>query len=116
MANASPDLRIRRFLFAPTDNKVVRVQVENTGNAGAGACRLFLTIRQIDGAAVGRQTHVIVPELAAGNTVWLNINAKKILPDNVALESTIFRLNVDETNVVNEADENNNEVWHNFRT
>lgn len=116
MANPSPDLRIRRFVFAPTDNKVVRVELENTGNAGAKVCRLFLTIRQINGVAAGRQTHVVVPALAAGRTVWLSINAEKILPNDVALESTIFRLNVDHTNLVKEADENNNEVWHNFQT
>lgn len=109
---ATPDLRILQFLFAPTDNKVVRVQVVNSGNAVASACRLVLTVRKINGVAVGRQTHVNVPALAAGKTVWLNINAKNILPNNVSLESTTFRLNVDATEIVNEIDENNNEIWH----
>lgn len=109
---ASPDLRIRQFLFAPTDNKVVRVQVANSGNAAASACRLVLTVRRINGVAVGRQTHVTVPTLGASKTVWLNINSKNILPNNVSLESTTFRLNVDATEIVNEIDESNNEIWH----
>jgi subtilase family serine protease len=33
---------------------------------------------------------------------------------NIALESTTFRLNVDGTEIINELDENNNEVWHNL--
>jgi subtilase family serine protease len=113
-ALAAPDLQILSYEFAPTNDKVVRVKVANKGNAASGACRLVLTVRKINGVAVGRKTQVIVPALAAGKSDWLSINAKSILPVNIALESTTFRLNVDGTEIINELDENNNEVWHNL--
>jgi CARDB len=111
---AQPDLSIKQFLFPPTNDKALRVHVINTGNAGAGACRLILTVRKIGGVAVGRKTHVNVPALGAGKDIWLVINAKSILPNNISLESTTFKLNVDGTEIVAESDEGNNEVWHNL--
>ena len=111
---AQPDLSIKQFLFPPTNDKALRVHVVNTGNAAAGACRLFLTVRKIGGVAVGRKTHVNVPALGPGKDVWLVINAKSILPNNISLESTTFKLNVDGTEIVAESDEGNNEVWHNL--
>lgn len=109
-----PDLRIRQFLFPPTNGKSVRVHVINAGQGPAGANRLILTIRKINGVSVGRTTHVNVPALAAGADVWLLIDAKSILPNNVSLASTTFKLNVDGTEIVAESDESNNEVWHNL--
>ena len=114
MPPASSDLQIPAFEFAPTNDKVVRVRVLNNGNAAAGVCRLLLTVRKINGVAVGRQTHINVPALPAGKAVWLLLDAKSILPKNVSLESTTFKLNVDATDLVNELDENNNETWHNL--
>ena len=114
MSPASSDLQIPAFEFAPTNDKVVRARVSNTGNAASGACRLLLTVRKINGVAVGRQTHINVPALPAGKAVWLLLDAKNILPKNVSLESTTFKLNVDATDLVNELDENNNETWHNL--
>jgi subtilase family serine protease len=111
---ASPDLAIGSYEFAPTNDKVVRVRIVNRGNAPAAACRLLLTVRKINGVAVGRKTQINVPALAANKETWLLVNAKSILPNNVALEATTFRLNVDATELVNELDENNNEVWHNL--
>jgi hypothetical protein len=111
---AAADLSIKQFLFPPTNDKALRVHVVNTGNAAAGACRLLLTVRKIGGTAVGRKTHVNVPALRPGKDVWLVINAKSILPNNISLESTTFKLNVDGTEIVTESDEGNNEVWHNL--
>ena len=109
-----PDLRIRQFLFPPTNDKALRVHVVNTGQAPSAACRLVLTVRKINGVAVGRRTHVNVPALAAGADDWLHIDVKSILPNNVSLKSTTFKLNVDATEIVVESNEGNNEVWHNL--
>ena len=111
---AQADLIIKQFLFPPTNDKALRVHVVNTGQAASGACRLVVTVRKINGVAVGRTTHVNVPALAAGADVWLHIDAKSILPNNVSLQSTTFRLNVDATEIVAESNEANNEVWHNL--
>jgi len=111
---AQPDLIVKQFLFPPTNNKALRVHVANTGNGASGACRLFLTVRKINGTPAGRRTHVNVPALAAGADVWLVIDAKSILPNNVSLESTTFKLNVDATEIVAESNESNNELWHNL--
>lgn len=108
-----PDLTIRQFLFPPTNDKALRVRVVNTGQGPSAACRLVLTVRKINGVAVGRTTHVNVPVLAAGAADWLHIDVKSILPNNVSLQSTTFRLNVDATKIVAESNEANNEVWHN---
>jgi hypothetical protein len=110
---AQPDLMIKQFLFPPTNDKAVRVQVLNQGNAASVECRLILTIRKINGTAAGRQTHVAIPSLAPGKTVWLVVDAKTILPNNVSLEATAFKLNADATGIVAESDEDNNEVKHN---
>lgn len=113
-ANAGqPDLMIKQFLFPPTDEKVLRAQVMNQGSAASKACRLFLTIRKIDGTPAGRRTHVNIPALAPGKTVWLVVDAKGILPVSLSLEATTFKLNADATGIVAESDETNNEVWHN---
>ncbi|HKO62488.1 MAG TPA: CARDB domain-containing protein [Pyrinomonadaceae bacterium] len=112
-ALAQPDLSISQFLFPPTNNKALRVRVVNTGKAPSEACRLIITVRKINGVAAGRTTHVNVPALAAGEESWLHIDAKSILPNNVSLQSTTFRLNVDATEIVGESNESNNEVWHN---
>jgi hypothetical protein len=111
---AHPDLSIKQFLFPPTNDKALRVHVVNTGKAPSSACRLVLTIRRINGIAVGRTTHVNVPAIAAGAEDWLHIDAKSLLPDNVSLKSTTFRLNVDATKIVPESNEGNNEIWHNL--
>lgn len=112
-ALAQSDLSISQFLFPPTNDKALRVRVVNMGQGPSAACRLVLTVRKINGTAVGRTIHVNVPALAAGAADWLHIDAKSILPNNVSLQSTTFRLNVDATELVAESNESNNEVWHN---
>lgn len=111
---AAPDLRISEFVFAPTNEKVVRVHIVNSGGAASALCVLRLTVRKINGIPAGRVTEVKVPPLAAGKDKWLLIDAKGILPSNVPLESTTFKLNADATSTVTESDEANNEVWHNL--
>lgn len=96
--------------------KILLVNVLNTGKTMAGACRLILTVRKIEGIPAGRETHVTVPVLRAGKGVWLLLDASAILPATVKLESTTFKLNVDATKVVVESSESNNEVWHNLKT
>ncbi len=113
-AMAQPDLEISQFLFPPTNDKALRVRVDNTGAAPSGACRLILTVRKINGIAVGRQKVVTVAALAAGTGVWIHIDVKSILPNNVSLKSTTFKLNVDATEIVAESNEANNEKWHNL--
>lgn len=111
---AQPDLRIKQFVFSPANDKAMKVHVVNSGNAPSGLCILRLTVRKINGVPVGRVTEVKLPPLAAGKHKWLVINAKSILPNNISLESTTFKLNADANSIVAESDENNNEVWHNL--
>lgn len=111
---AQPDLKIAQFLFPPANDKALRVQVANAGGGNAGACVLRLTVRKINGVAVGRTTEIPVPAIAAGKDTWLVIHVDKILPKNVALKDTTFKLNIDATSTIAESDESNNEVWHNL--
>ena len=111
---AAPDLRISQLVFPPANEKVVRVHIVNSGGAASALCVLRLTVRKINGVPVGRVIEVKLPPLAAGKDKWLLINAKTILPNNVSLESTTFKLNADATSIVTESDEANNEVWHNL--
>lgn len=108
------DLKVRQFLFVPSDDKRVRVQVANYGKKFSSACRLELTVRKINGTAVGRTTIVTIPAIAPGKTDWLNIDAASILPNNVSLKDTTFKLIADSTKIVAESNETNNEVWHNL--
>ena len=110
--SGKPDLRVEEFVFA--GDKALRVRVANVGGAPSGPCVLRLTVRKINGVAVGRVTEVNLPAIAAGKERWVAVNAKEILPNNVSLESTTFRLDVDATAVVAELKEDNNEVWHNL--
>jgi len=107
-----PDLRVEQFVFA--GEKALRVRVANVGSAPSGPCILRLTVRKINGVAVGRTTEVKLPAIPAGKERWVSINAQSILPNNVTLESTTFRLNADATEVVAESKEDNNESWHNL--
>lgn len=111
---AQADLRVKQFLFPPTNDKALRVRVANDGGVAAGACVLRLTVRKINDVAVGRVTEINLPAVGAGKERWVVVDAKSILPVNVALEATTFKLNVDATEVVAESDEANNEAWHNL--
>lgn len=108
------DLRIREFVFPADNDKAVRVDIVNTGGVISAVCILRLTVRKINGVPAGRVMEVKLPPLGAGKHIWLAINAKSILPNNVSLASTTFKLNADATSIVSESDEANNEIWHNL--
>lgn len=108
-----PDLTIEKFLFPPTNDKGLRIHVLNIGNAASTPCVLRLTVRKINGVAVGRVTEIKLLAIPPGKDKWVVIDAKGILPNNVSLESTTFKLNADATEAVAESDEANNEMWHN---
>jgi hypothetical protein len=108
------DLKVRQFLFAPTNDKALRVQVANYGNGVAQANVLRLTVRKINGTPVGRVTEIQVPAIGAGKADWVLIYVDQILPKNVALKDTTFKLNIDATKLISESDEANNEAWHNL--
>lgn len=110
---AQPDLSIEKFLFPPTNDKALRVHVVNSGNAASTPCVLRLTVRKINGVAVGRVTEIKLLPIPPGKDKWVVIDAKSILPNNVSLEATTFKLNADATETVAESDEANNEIWHN---
>lgn len=112
---AAPDLLIREYVFPADNDKAVRVHIVNAGSAASGLCILRLTVRKIKGVPAGRITEIKLPPLASGKDKWLNINAKSILPGNVSIASTTFKLNADATSIVTESDEANNEVWHNLK-
>ena len=109
---AQADLSIKEFLFPPTNDKALRVHVTNTGNAASTPCVLRLTVRKINGVAVGRVTEIKLLPIPPGKDKWVVIDAKSILPNNVSLESTTFKLNADAAGTVSESDEGNNETWH----
>ena len=108
------DLKVRQFLFPPNADKALRVQIANYGTAVAPANVLRLTVRKINGTPVGRVTEIQVPSLGAGKADWVLINVEEILPKNVALKDTTFKLNIDATKLISESDEANNEIWHNL--
>jgi len=110
---AQPDLSIEKFLFPPTNDKALRVHVVNNGNAASTPCVLRLTVRKINAVAVGRVTEIKLMPIPPGKDKWVVIDAKSILPNNVSLESTTFKLNADAAETVAELDEANNEIWHN---
>ena len=111
---AKADLLIRELVFPADNDKAVRIRVVNGGNIPSTLCVVRLTVRKINGVPVGRVIEVKLAPLAAGKDRWVLINAKGILPTNVSLESTTFKLNADATSIVTESDEANNEVWHNL--
>jgi hypothetical protein len=108
------DLTIKTFSLSPVINKSVKVQVVNIGTAASNACVLRLTIRKINGIAVARTTQILIPAILPGQDKVVVINAAQLLPNNVALKDTTFKLNVDATSIVTELNEANNEKWHNL--
>lgn len=109
---AKADLLIREFVFPQESGKAVRVHIVNAGGVASALCILRLTVRKINGVPVGRVVEIKLPPLAPGKDTWLVIGASNILPNNVTLASTTFKLNADATSIVTESDEANNEVWH----
>jgi FtsP/CotA-like multicopper oxidase with cupredoxin domain len=111
---AKADLLIREFVFPANNDKAVSVHVVNSGGAASALCLLRLTVRKINGVPVGKVVETKLPPLAPGKDTWLVVSANNILPNNVTLVSTTFKLNADATSIVSERDEANNEVWHNL--
>ncbi|HEX8649879.1 MAG TPA: CARDB domain-containing protein [Pyrinomonadaceae bacterium] len=109
-----PDLRIRQYEFVSTNDKQLRVQVANQGKAASRPCRLELAIRKIKGTAVGRTAYETIPALEPGKAEWVDLTATGILPAAISLKETTFRLTADETGIVAESNEDNNETWHNL--
>jgi hypothetical protein len=109
-----PDLKVRQYLFTLTNDKGLRVQVANYGKAASKPCRLELTVRKINGAAVGRTMYGTIPAIEPGKGAWVLLRADGILPKNVSLKDTTFKLIADATKLVAESDEDNNETWHNL--
>lgn len=113
--NKLPDLKVRQYQFVPTNDKALRVQIVNYGSAASDPCRLELTVRKIKDTPVGRTMHQTIPAIRGGTAeAWVTINAEEILPKNVSLADTTFKLIADSTNLVAESDEENNVAWHNL--
>ena len=108
-----PDLTIKTYEFVSTNNKQIRVQIANDGKATSKPCRLDLAIRKINGVAATRHEFETIPAIEPGKEAWVAINTSGILPSAVSLKDTTFRLVADETNIVTESNEDNNETWHN---
>ena len=108
-----PDLKIRQYEFVSNNDKRLRVQVGNDGKAASAPCRLELAIRKINGVAVTRTAYETIPTLKPGKEEWVTLSATGILPAAISLKDTTFRLTADETGIVAESNEDNNETWHN---
>jgi subtilase family serine protease len=108
-----PDLKIRQYEFDSYNDKRLRVQIANDGKAVSSACRLELAIREVNGSAVTRTAFETIPALKPGKEEWVTLNATGILQSATSLKDTTFRITADETNIVAESNEDNNETWHN---
>lgn len=108
-----PDLKITQYEFDSYNDKRLRVQVANDGKAASRPCRLELTIRKIKGSAVNRTASETIPAIEPGKEEWVTLYATGILPAAISLKDTTFRLTVDDTGIVAESNEDNNETWHN---
>jgi uncharacterized membrane protein len=110
-----PDLIVRGNEFEFVGNKAVNVYVSNNGDAASLTCVLELTVRKINGVAVGRVKKATIPSIPPGKYVKIPVDASSILPKPVNLKDTTFKVVADSTNSVAESNENNNEKWHNLQ-
>lgn len=110
-----PDLTIRKYQFVPSNDKGLRIQVANYGQKASKPCRMQLTVRKINGTPVGRKTYQTIPAIRPRDSAWIALDTTKILPKNVSLKDTTFKLIADATKIVPESNENNNETWHNLK-
>ena len=113
VATDLPDLIVSEYEFVSTNDKSLRVRIANEGKAASSPCRLELAIRKINGSAVTRTAFETIPAIKPGKEEWVTIGANGILAAAISLKSTTFRLIADETRIVAESNENNNETWHN---
>ena len=109
-----PDLIVRGNEFEFVGNKMVNVYVSNNGDAPSKRCILELTVRKIGGTAVGRVTKATIPAIQPTKFVKIPVDATSILPNNVNLADTTFKVIADSTNINAESNEGNNEKWHNL--
>jgi hypothetical protein len=114
-----PDLQIKQYEFHQSDVKKVRVLIVNTAMGASGPAQikpgpalLHLTVQKIGDAQVSRKVDVELPNIPGKESKWLMIDAAGILPKNVALKDTAFRLDIDPTHVIDEIDEDNNQAFH----
>jgi hypothetical protein len=108
------DLTIKHYAFSVVDKEKIKVQVVNIGSVGSAPCILRLTVRKINGIPVGRVTEIALPAILPNQDKVVLIDTDSILPNNVALKDTTFKMNVDATSLVVELSEANNEKWHNL--
>jgi hypothetical protein len=107
-----PDLKIKDFQFLEQASKSVRVQIVNQGNAIAKPSELKLTVTQIKGVKVNRVLQLKLPTFKPYQSASFLVNASSILPSNVDLKDTTFRLKADANLVVTESDETDNVAVH----
>ena len=110
-----PDLIVRGNEFEFVGDKMVNVYVSNNGDAPSKRCVLELTVRKIGGSAVGRVTTATIPAIQPGKFAKIPVNATNILPNDVNLKDTTFKVIADSTNINAESNEGNNEKWHNLQ-
>ncbi|MBD1847714.1 hypothetical protein H6F89_30845 [Cyanobacteria bacterium FACHB-63] len=108
-----PDLRIKNFQFFEKAPQSVRVQIINQGGAIAKPSQLRLTVTQIKGVKVNRVLEVKLPTFKPSQSSSFLVDASSILPKNIDLKDTTFRLKADATLVVSESDESDNVAFHN---
>ena len=108
-----PDLTIEQYEFDSYNDKRLRVLVANHGKAASKPCRLELALRKVNGTAVTRTASETIPAIEPGKVEWVTLSATGILQSAISLKDTTFRLRVDETGIVAESNEDNNETWHN---
>lgn len=110
-----PDLTIKQFEFVSTNDKWLRVLVANDGKRGSQPCLLELSVRKVNGVGATRTASETIPAIAPGKEEWVTVNTSGILQSAISLKKdATFRLRVDETNIVAESNEDNNEAWHNL--
>jgi CARDB len=110
-----PDLIVRGNEFEFVGNKVVNVYVSNNGDKPSNPCVLELTVRKIGDNAVGRVKTARIPVIHPGKFVKIPVDATSILPNNINLKDTTFKVIADSTNINAESNEGNNEKWHNLQ-
>jgi hypothetical protein len=108
-----PDLTIKNFRFSPNAPQNVSIRVLNQGNGIAKPSKMKLVVRKINGTPVGREIEVNVPVFQPSESKNITIDASSILPGNVQLKDTSFRVDVDSSQLVKEVDETNNRMTHN---
>lgn len=104
-AQGLPDLVIREVQAVPSDDRKLRVNVVNSGRAGAGACNLKLFYHR-SGKIMVRGT--TVPEIPVGGNQWVLVN----IGSPIANASKVT-LRVDDPNRVAESNEGNN--WNIYK-